>query len=135
MGVAYPKYCSKCEKLKPASEFYAKYTRCKVCAKADDRARYAANRGKYAERNKQQTLKHKYGLTVEAYTAMLQVQFYKCAACGDKLDPEAICVDHDHATDEVRELLCRHCNTALGYVKDDITRLEKLVIYLRRHGK
>jgi hypothetical protein len=134
--------CNKCHQLKLREEFcanVAKYRLCKECARVRDNTRYANNKEEYAIRNRRARLKQEYGLTIEAYTAMLQVQFYKCAACGDKLDPEvkrhAICVDHDHVTGEVRQLICRHCNIALGYVKDDVDRLEKLIVYLRRHGK
>jgi DNA-directed RNA polymerase subunit RPC12/RpoP len=83
-------------------------------------------------------LKREYGLTIEAYTAMLQLQFYKCAACGDKFDPEIIkgkvCVDHDHKTGKLRELLCHRCNVTLGNVNDEVERLEKLIAYLKKHA-
>ena len=127
--------CRTCGESKPYIEFCGdavKYKLCKACARVRDNERYAANKEKYAARNKQQTLKHKYGLTIEAYTAMLQVQFYKCASCGEKFDTDNVCVDHDHTTNEVRELLCRSCNSlAIG----DVDRLEKVVAYLKRHGK
>ena len=137
------------------SEFYpSSDTRCKLCcldvAKKDyqnnkskrdgtSKAWKARNPEQYALTMKRLNLKKCYGMTIEAHTAMLQVQFYKCAACGDKFDPEAklgrACVDHDHDTGAVRELLCGSCNLSLGYAKEDISRLEKLIAYLKRHGK
>ena len=80
-------------------------------------------------------------MTVEAHTVMLQMQFYKCAACGDKFETEPInnmkgaCVDHDHKTNAIRELICRQCNILIGNASDDIGRLEKAIAYLRKHGK
>lgn len=40
-------------------------------------------------------------------------------------------VDHDHRTGEIRGLLCRPCNIALGHVYDDPTRLAGLIEYLK----
>lgn len=40
-------------------------------------------------------------------------------------------VDHDHVTGKVRGLLCRQCNSALGFAGDNPERLERLARYLR----
>ena len=40
--------------------------------------------------------------------------------------------DHDHATGEFRGWICHACNGSLGYVRDRITHLEKLIAYLRK---
>jgi hypothetical protein len=83
----------------------------------------------------------KYGISIEDHTRMLQEQNYCCAACGVKFSPEgakkqtAACVDHDHMTKEVRELLCASCNIILGQVSDNVDRLTVLIAYLKRHGK
>jgi DNA-directed RNA polymerase subunit RPC12/RpoP len=99
-------------------------------------AKAQAYREANPEVNVQSRLKVKYGITIEAHTAMLQLQFYKCAACGDKFDPEnpmkRACVDHDHVTDKVRQLLCAQCNLL---AQEDIERLEKVVAYVRSHSK
>lgn len=77
----------------------------------------------------------RYGLTPEDYDAMNDAQKGVCAACGSPPDGSGntghrLAVDHCHATGEVRGLLCRECNLALGYVKDDPKRLRALVHYL-----
>lgn len=53
-----------------------------------------------------------------------------CDVCGEVTDPMHL--DHDHATDEARGLLCRWCNLALGHVQDDVAKLRALADYLER---
>lgn len=77
-------------------------------------------------------LKLTYGITLDDYNKMFQKQEGCCASCGVHQSElkQPLFVDHDHKTGEVRALLCRHCNTALGYVKDDVNILKSLVNYL-----
>lgn len=54
-----------------------------------------------------------------------------CDACGTDLqDGHWRHIDHDHQTGIVRGVLCRHCNTALGFFKDDPAKLRLLAEYL-----
>ena len=52
-----------------------------------------------------------------------------CAACRTD-EPKH--VDHDHQTGHVRGVLCFLCNQALGNVRDDVERLQRLIDYLGR---
>lgn len=73
-----------------------------------------------------------YGITLEEYNQMLQAQNNTCAICIKPIDMP--CVDHDHITGKVRGLLCRSCNTALGFFQDDPTLCLKAAKYLQLFG-
>lgn len=74
-------------------------------------------------------LKSQYGVTVEQFEALLRFQGGKCANdhCRSTAD---LCIDHDHVTGDIRGILCRRCNIALGLVHDDTNRLKGLADYL-----
>jgi Recombination endonuclease VII len=75
-----------------------------------------------------------YGLTAEDYLRMLTVQNGACAICKQK-SHEKLCVDHCHVTGKVRGLLCRKCNSGLGFYDDDSNRLREAGTYVdAAHG-
>jgi hypothetical protein len=53
-----------------------------------------------------------------------------CAICGTA---PAVHVDHDHATNELRQLLCFNCNGGLGQFKDDPAVLRAAARYVEAH--
>lgn len=62
---------------------------------------------------------------------MYDTQSGKCAACRDSLTFDRNThVEHNHATGTIRGLVCRWCNVALGFAKDDTSRLRALIRYL-----
>ena len=72
-----------------------------------------------------------YGVSLEDQERMLREQEGKCAACaGFMLKP---CLDHDHATGQVRAFLCQPCNNAIGHLKDSPQRVRQLLAYLLAH--
>jgi hypothetical protein len=79
----------------------------------------------------------KYNITAERFDEMLKSQDHKCACCGIAFDLTGTQhnkphVDHNHTTDEVRELLCGNCNLAAGKVKDSSEIATKLAAYLKK---
>jgi len=74
-------------------------------------------------------LRHRYGIGQADVDAMIAHQGGLCAACRED-EPKH--VDHDHRTGRVRGMLCSLCNQALGNVRDDVTRLQRLIDYLHR---
>jgi hypothetical protein len=81
-------------------------------------------------------LRRAYGITLEEYEVLLKNQNSGCAICGaENADSKGrrLHVDHCHSTDRVRGLLCKDCNTLLGYAKDQPEILQKAAIYLQTH--
>lgn len=90
----------------------------------------------------------KFGLTPEAFGALLASQGGRCAICGTD-NPKrgnrvaTWTVDHDHSCCPgktscgkcVRGLLCSPCNRGMGILGDDPVILEAAAAYLRRHAK
>ncbi len=72
-------------------------------------------------------------MTIERYNEMFEEQNGNCAICGRHEDEfkKILSVDHNHRTGEVRGLLCNKCNTAIGYLKDDINLLCSAISYLK----
>jgi len=78
----------------------------------------------------------KYGLTEDQYFHLIEQQNGKCPVCGDDLviQPEkgkrSCHIDHCHNSEKVRGLLCHHCNTALGLLKEDINIMKRMINYI-----
>ncbi len=91
--------------------------RCKVCVRAYN-------------------IKHRYGVEVEEYDAIMEKQENKCAICilpfasGKKTH-----VDHNHETGEVRGILCQTCNNGLGHLMELPMNCLRAVKYLHQHEK
>ena len=79
-------------------------------------------------------LKRKFGMTLEQYDAMLEVQNGVCAICKrPPRDDISLHVDHDHSTGAVRGLLCFPCNNALADFREDGQLLLEAVGYQMAH--
>jgi len=44
------------------------------------------------------------------------------------------CIDHNHSTGEVRGVLCNSCNSALGLLEEDDSKILALLAYNRKHN-
>ena len=101
----------------------------KTCSKACERELVArwrqANTPAYMRQ-------YKYGITAEQFAARLEAQGDRCAICRSDAPSGkgGWHVDHDHATNAIRGLLCHNCNLMLGNAKDDPARLRAAAAYL-----
>lgn len=110
------------------------------CRAAYQRAWRKANPDKIRaiyKRSKNSELLRKYGISTEERDRMLAEQGGVCAGCGS---PDSAWkgdwhVDHCHATNVVRGILCHNCNVALGRVHDSPYILRGLTDYLEKHNK
>lgn len=157
------KICRTCGESKPPADYYrAKENRdglnraCKTCEKKravqwhkdnreksreatrrfkqnnpDKIAAYNKSPGKRRSQHKYD-LRTRYGLEITEYEAMVAEQSGACAACGDVPD-RMLVVDHCHKSGRVRGLLCRPCNTALGFMGDDPVLLRRLAEFATQH--
>jgi hypothetical protein len=119
-------YCSQCE-----AEYQRSYSQTE-----DGAARRKAAALRYSASDKRHDLElHKrYGISLEQFRQMLDVQGGKCAICkvghpgGDA--GRRWNVDHCHSTGKVRGLLCANCNHGLGKFQDDPEILRQAIAYL-----
>ena len=118
------------------NQMYAKEWR----QQAENRIRDSAYRKKYRadptkverirELGRKSNRRQKYGLTEEAYEALLEAHDYQCAIC---FGTEVLCVDHDHETGKVRGILCSRCNSGIGMLRDSLLLVQKASEYLEKH--
>lgn len=84
-------------------------------------------------------MRKKYGLSPEEFDAWWVVCRGKCMICrqnmrlptltrGQALD--VVAIDHDHATNEFRGLLCNGCNKGIGLFRENVVALRQAVTYL-----
>lgn len=90
--------------------------------------------------NRSNSLRLRFALSDKDYALLLEDQGGVCAICGK---PEAtkqkdrvlpLAVDHNHDTGIVRGLLCRRCNTGIGFFSDTSALLRKAGNYIEYHN-
>jgi hypothetical protein len=142
------KTCKDCGKEKSLEEFpsnnkTSKKTRCKPCynlhtkkwrdtiadkEKLKKQWREASKRNYSLEKSRAAGWK-KYGLSVEEYWDLYNLQRGRCKICRKHED--VLRVDHCHSTGRVRGLLCNLCNVGLGAFSDDVDRMSQAMVYLK----
>lgn len=90
-------------------------------------------RAENPRRQKDYQLKLKFGISLEQYEQMHEAQHGLCAICRKPSGQLALAVDHDHATDVVRGLLCSLCNVALERLEMIPFWPELAMEYLKTH--
>ncbi len=76
--------------------------------------------------------KKTFGITLAQYDEMMLAQGGGCAICHEQPTKKRLAVDHDHATGEVRGLLCFSCNIAIGHFRESKDLLEATLSYLNK---
>lgn len=94
------------------------------------------NNPAYRQQVRDAQLKRTYGVTAAEYDAEVAKRFGRCDVCGEVPNARgtnglSLCVEHDHATGEVRGYADRDCNTMIGGAKDDPVRLAMGIVYLK----
>lgn len=142
--------CTNCKELKLLKFFVKSHAgvhgrgqHCKACA--NEKARNNRKSKGLKHRSscdpkiscKERTLYYKYGINLEDYKKLFSDQHGKCAICFRQLeiDSKETCVDHDHKTGKVREILCNKCNSGIGFLQENTMILQSAIDYLIKHGK
>jgi hypothetical protein len=127
------RWCPDCAEARPQEEFprnrstgsgYATY------CKPHQNARSKESKLRVHGGSRHYHLTRRYGIGDDEVDAMIEAQAQLCPICRRPLGAKPH-VDHDHATGDVRGLLCFTCNVGLGNFSDDPARLERAAIYLR----
>lgn len=96
------------------------------------RAYHASYRKNNKEKIRASQLMVKFGLSLEDYDELWIAQIGLCPVCSQVL-PLAYSahVDHDHSTGQVRGLLHRNCNVAIGLLGESAECASSAASYLR----
>ena len=155
--LALKKTCTNCKQTKELIKFgkekrgkYGRRSKCKECRrlerfnrdykkeyqKSKDRIKENTKRWKLANPEKVKEARiveklNKYQLSLEDYLKLKKEQNNLCFICKQDNDKE-LCIDHCHLSGKIRGLLCHKCNSALGFLNDDIYLLKRAVYYLER---
>jgi len=158
------KKCVKCEEMRNADTEYhlngayykggikKRRTDCVYCCRkrrseyfknADSRVKintrrrrnYQTDGGARREKNRKNSLKQLYGMSVERYDELRKEQNYSCGICKiheSKAIRGKLYVDHNHITGENRGLLCSKCNSALGFFLDSPEIMKRAIDFISR---
>lgn len=114
--------CVKCLYQKPITDFRFESKRknkrhkiCKACRNVHRTVTRNANRDEYEQ--------------------MFKMQNECCAICGITAEESGkkLVIDHNHETLKIRGLLCRRCNSGLGFFRDNQLYLAMAIEYLLRN--
>jgi endogenous inhibitor of DNA gyrase (YacG/DUF329 family) len=92
--------------------------------------------------SKDYQLRKTYGISLQEFEQMVEDQNNLCAICKEpevmkqkdgRLFP--LCVDHNHETGQIRDLLCRRCNMALGLLREDTSLVDAMKQYIAKFSQ
>ena len=133
------KTCGKCLEEMPTEKFSKKArskdgysSNCKDCHNTYSReVWYPKNKDKqvqsssdWKEKNKSKVIASRHSVPLEQVEAILDSSDGCCEICGEEVK---LFVDHCHDSSVVRGLLCRTCNSALGFLGDTPEKVLRLL--------
>lgn len=93
-----------------------------------------ANPAKWTGRYRKHQLKRYYGLTMEEYAALLALQNGRCGICSkSESKGRSFHIDHDHASGQLRGILCDRCNNCLERIETHVDWHNWAISYLVHH--
>lgn len=124
--------CKKCRNKKARE---ARDDRTRWLERRQYREKVAADKEGVADYYRDWHLRKKYGITLDEFNELSKAQGHLCAICNEENKVyDRLVVDHNHATGEIRGLICSGCNSALGYAKDSVDVLQSMIDYLKLRG-
>ena len=117
--------CAECRKITSKAWYHSNLEEKQAYMRKASKARYKNK--KLEDRDKKR--KRIYGIGPKEYQAMFTAQNGACAICKLQFT-KTPCIDHCHATNKVRGLLCNPCNKALGLFQDNVMNLGSAIEYL-----
>lgn len=94
---------------------------------------YLKNKELVISRSLESHFKIRYNITMETYKNMLEMQNGCCKICKKHTSElkRKLAVDHCHKTGKVRGLLCKSCNSGIGFFNDNLDILLSAIVYLK----
>lgn len=143
--VSHPAWCKECHKRIHRTYYWRNRNR----ELARQRRRYSdpvkrahdVNRAKRWYRKNKERVRirawaRQYGLTETQFQNLWKQQKGRCAVCKKPVSFQtrnSAHVDHCHATQKIRGVLCGKCNRGLGHFDDQPTRLRDAALYIEKH--
>ena len=120
VSIASKKKCSQCGMIKSLEEFYLDHGKPRAeCTKC------------YGHRERVLKIWTKYGVKEHQYDQRMESTGGKCQICGGN---RGLAYDHCHEMGAVPEsfrgVLCRLCNSGIGYLGDNLEGIKKAYDYL-----
>lgn len=137
-----PGVCSVCFMKDPPEGFMSRRTKiCKPCGRQYSAvyrkkhpARVKCSRKAWDRKNPHYKRMWALGVTHEQVERLRAQQKNRCAICAERMvGARNEHLDHDHASGQVRGLLCRLCNAGLGFFRDSSSLLHNASTYLAAH--
>jgi len=101
-----------------------------MARKAYNRRHYQENKDRWRDTN----YRRLYKISLREWNELFMKQGRRCACCKS-YDPggQRWATDHCHQSGKVRSILCNPCNSVLGFVEGDPSRLQALGVYLEAY--